>query len=83
MDTLLKVLTRPWTTYFLWLVSSEDQLRFGELKARMPAISSKVLTDHLRMLEGAGLIDREDKPTIFPLGPLCPDAAGGRIQGSP
>ena len=66
MDSLLQMLMGPWTTYILWLLSNEDQLRFGELKSRMPGISSKVLTDRLRMLEGAGLLHRDYKPTIPP-----------------
>jgi len=66
MDSLLKLMMGPWTTYLLWLLSSQGQLRFGELKAQMPGISSKVLTERLRMLEGAGLVDRDYKPTIPP-----------------
>ena len=66
MDSLLKLLMGPWTTYILWLLRSEGPKRFGELKAGMPGISSKVLTERLRMLEGAGLIHRDYKPTIPP-----------------
>ncbi|MCA8903207.1 MAG: helix-turn-helix transcriptional regulator [Hyphomonas sp.] len=66
MDSLLKLMMGPWTTYILWLLSNDPSLRFGELKAKMPGISSKVLTERLRMLEGAGLIDRDYKPTIPP-----------------
>ena len=66
MDSLLQMMMGPWTTYILWLLSNEDQLRFGELKAKMPGISSKVLTERLRMLEGSGLVNRDYKPTIPP-----------------
>ena len=66
MDSLLQTLMGPWTTFILWLLSNDDQLRFGELKAKMPGISSKVLTDRLRMLEGASLVHRDYKPTIPP-----------------
>lgn len=66
MDSLLKLLMGPWTTYILWLLRSQGPQRFGELKAGMPGISSKVLTERLRMLEGAGLIHRDYKPTVPP-----------------
>jgi DNA-binding HxlR family transcriptional regulator len=66
MDSLLQTMTGPWTSYILWLLSSQGTLRFGELKAKMPGISSKVLTERLRMLEGSSLVNRDYKPTIPP-----------------
>lgn len=66
MDSLLKLLMGPWTTFILWVLRSQGPKRFGELKASMPGISSKVLTERLRMLEGAGLIHRDYKPTVPP-----------------
>ncbi|WP_371310516.1 winged helix-turn-helix transcriptional regulator [Hyphomonas sp.] len=66
MDSLLKLLMGPWTTYILWVLKNDGPLRFGELKSRMAGISSKVLTDRLRMLEGAGLVHREYTPSIPP-----------------
>ncbi len=66
MDSILRTLTGPWTTYILWCLQSEGGLRFGALKAKMPAISSKVLTDRLRMLETTRLVHRDYKPTIPP-----------------
>ena len=80
MDSLLKVMMGPWTTYILWLLHSEGQLRFGELKAKMPGVSSKVLTERLRMLEGAGLIDRDYKPTIPPSVSYSLTARGGELK---
>jgi DNA-binding HxlR family transcriptional regulator len=44
----------------------EGPLRFGALKRQLEGISSKVLTDRLRMLEREGLIFRDHKPTIPP-----------------
>lgn len=66
MDRLLRVLTGPWTTYLLWVLTSNGPTRFGELKRRVPGISAKVLTDRLRMLEQAGVIDRAYEETIPP-----------------
>ena len=58
MDEILRLIMGPWTTYILWLLENEGELRFGELKKRMARISSKVLTERLRMLEEAGLVPR-------------------------
>lgn len=66
MDNILRMIMGPWATYILWLLRKEGPLRFGELKARMPKISSKVLTDKLRHLEASGLVHRDYKPTVPP-----------------
>ena len=66
MDGILRTLMGPWTTYILWLLQNEGGLRFGELKTRMPAISSKMLTERLRHLEATGLVHRDYRPTIPP-----------------
>lgn len=67
MDALLRLLMGPWTTYILWVLrSSNEPVRFGELKRRVPGISAKVLTERLRLLEGAQIIERRHLPTIPP-----------------
>ena len=66
LDTVLRQLMGPWTTYILWLLRSQGPQRFGALKVGMPGISSKVLTERLRQLEAAGLIHRDYRPTIPP-----------------
>ncbi|WP_374547026.1 winged helix-turn-helix transcriptional regulator [Rhodoblastus sp.] len=66
VDRLLNQISGPWTTYILWLLGQNAVLRFGELRAAMPGISPKVLTERLRRLEGDGLVSREQRPTIPP-----------------
>jgi DNA-binding HxlR family transcriptional regulator len=66
MDALLRLLMGPWTTYILWCLYSQGPHRFGELKRAIPDISAKVLTERLRMLEAAELVDRDYKPSIPP-----------------
>jgi DNA-binding HxlR family transcriptional regulator len=66
MDAVLKLLMGPWTTYIIWLLETQGPLRFGEIKTRMPAISSKVLTERLRHLEAARIVSRDYRPTIPP-----------------
>jgi DNA-binding HxlR family transcriptional regulator len=66
MDGLLRLLMGPWTTYIIWVLETQGTQRFGELKAHMPGISAKVLTERLRLLESAGLVTRDYRPTIPP-----------------
>jgi DNA-binding HxlR family transcriptional regulator len=80
MDALLRLLMGPWTTYIIWVLETEGTLRFGELKARMPGISSKVLTERLRLLENAGIISRTYKPTIPPAVSYALTARGHELK---
>lgn len=66
MDGLIRILMGPWTTYILWLLRSNGPQRFGQLKKQMPTISSKMLTERLRMLEDAQILHREQEATIPP-----------------
>ncbi|MAZ03781.1 MAG: transcriptional regulator [Sneathiella sp.] len=66
MESILGQIMGPWTPYILWLLSNENSLRFGEITARIPGISAKVLTDRLRKLEASGLVHRDYQPTVPP-----------------
>ena len=35
---LLNLLSGSWTTYILWLLQSNEEMRFGELKKQMPGL---------------------------------------------
>ena len=47
-----------WTSHVLWALVHEGPLRFGELKAQMPTITPKTLTERLRRLERDGFVTR-------------------------
>lgn len=66
MDSLLRLIMGQWTCYILWVLCSQGPLRFGALKRSIPGLSSKVLTERLRLLEEARIIYREHVPTIPP-----------------
>jgi DNA-binding HxlR family transcriptional regulator len=66
MDAILKLLMGPWTTYILWVLRNDGPTRFGALKRKVAGISAKILTERLRLLEEAGVIERHYKPTIPP-----------------
>jgi len=66
MDSILRLLMGPWTTYILWVLSDGGPQRFGALKRAVPGISTRVLTERLRMLQAAGVIWRDQSQTIPP-----------------
>ncbi len=63
---LLAILARPWTMHILWTLSTEGPTRFGELCRQVEGISSRILTERLRILEQRGFVYRDYKPTIPP-----------------
>jgi len=66
MAGLLEVLTRPWTMHILWALSTNGPTRFGALRRQIDGISSRVLTERLRLLEQKEFIYRDYEPTIPP-----------------
>jgi DNA-binding HxlR family transcriptional regulator len=63
---MLELITRPWMMHVLWSLSHNGPMRFGVLKKQVTGISSRVLTERLRMLENAGFVFRHYEPTIPP-----------------
>jgi DNA-binding HxlR family transcriptional regulator len=63
---LLGILSSPWTMLLLHRLHMEGPMRFGELKRRLGKISTKTLTERLRMLEAEGWITRDYVPTVPP-----------------
>ena len=63
---LLDILSSRWTMLLLHRLHTQGPLRFGELKRRLGAISTKTLTERLRLLEAEGWVTRDYKPTVPP-----------------
>ncbi|TXB71332.1 helix-turn-helix transcriptional regulator [Paracoccus aurantiacus] len=66
VERLLGVVSGQWTAYLLWVLHQNGPQRFGALQKLIPGISTKVLTERLRMLEASGLLLREQAATIPP-----------------
>lgn len=62
---LLQIIGGKWKPIILYCLRSETR-RFGEISARIPSISRKVLTEQLKELENDGLILREQFNEIPP-----------------
>ena len=57
MLTVVQVLTRRWAIPIVVALSTGPE-RFGALQRRVTGIAHKVLTEHLRLLERAGVVER-------------------------
>jgi DNA-binding HxlR family transcriptional regulator len=66
LEKLLSQISGHWTLYILWTLDTSGSLRFGELRRKVDGISTKVLTERLRMLESIGIVHRDYEPTIPP-----------------
>lgn len=63
--TTIGLIGGRWKSIILYLLSDHTR-RFGEISARMPSVSRKVLTEQLKELEADGLIRREQFKEIPP-----------------
>jgi DNA-binding HxlR family transcriptional regulator len=61
----MRLLGGAWTPNLIWYLSCGPR-RFGELRADIPRISSKVLSDRLRALEEKGVVHRRVVATSPP-----------------
>ena len=66
LHKLLSLLSGAWTLNILYELHSQGPTRFGVLKRRLGAISTRTLTERLRMLEQEGLVLRHYEPTVPP-----------------
>jgi DNA-binding HxlR family transcriptional regulator len=65
VQATIAVLAGKWKVQIFWHLSF-GRLRFAELRKKLPKISEKVLTEHLRQLERDGVIVREVTRSIPP-----------------
>jgi DNA-binding HxlR family transcriptional regulator len=59
IDAALDVVSGKWKGLILWELHAHRIRRFAELRRALPGVSEKMLTQHLREMEGDRLIHRE------------------------
>ncbi len=65
VQAAIQVLAGKWKVQIFWHLSF-GKLRFAELRKKVPRISEKVLTEHLRQLEKDGVINRHVTKSVPP-----------------
>lgn len=65
LSECMAILGGAWTPNVIWYLSGGPR-RFSELRADIPTISAKVLTQRLRELEDKGAVTRTVMPTSPP-----------------
>src|SRR5689334_23901826 len=68
-----------WKPIILFHLGTGDK-RYSELKRAIPAVTEKVLIQHLKQLEGDNLIVRESRPVVPPFVTYRLSAAGKGLQ---
>ena len=63
VDAAMSVIEGKWKAVVICKIGHNGKMRFNELIKEIPSISSKVLTNQLRELEGDGIIQREASAT--------------------
>jgi len=63
---ILSRFTNKWGLLILLLLHEREVVRFNELSKCLPDISSKVLSETLKILEADGLVNRTVHPTVPP-----------------
>ncbi|MFG2718785.1 winged helix-turn-helix transcriptional regulator [Streptomyces sp. NPDC048416] len=59
IDAAIDVVGGKWKVLILWALAGGPS-RFGELRRGIPGVTEKVLTSHLRELEGDRIVVREE-----------------------
>jgi DNA-binding HxlR family transcriptional regulator len=65
LEAALAVVGGKWKVLILWPLCSGPR-RFGELRRQIPGISEKMLIQHLKEMEGDGIVTRKDYREVPP-----------------
>lgn len=61
LEDVLSLLAGAWTTQILWFLRAGPR-RYGDLRRDLGRVTTKVLTQRLRVMERHGMIDRNVLP---------------------
>ena len=62
----LSVIGGKWKLLMLYLLSTNEVLRYGELKRELPGITHKMMSQQLKELEAEHLINRQEYAQVPP-----------------
>ncbi len=65
VQATINAMSGKWKVQIIWHLSF-GELRFGELRKKLPGVSEKVQAEQLRTLEADGIIERRVTATVPP-----------------
>ncbi|EEX93940.1 HxlR family transcriptional regulator [Vibrio orientalis CIP 102891 = ATCC 33934] len=63
-DRYLTLISTKWTAHIVWLLGLHDEMRFGQIQKQLALVSSKVLSERLKLLAGEGFVWRRQEETV-------------------
>ena len=66
IEPVVELVFGRWTSHVLWTLGNKGRMRFMDLRAHIPAVTPKVLTERLRQLERNGFVRRTYYPEMPP-----------------
>jgi DNA-binding HxlR family transcriptional regulator len=66
LEGIITVISKKWAILLITILGHHEKLRFNDLMNILEGISPKTLTDLLKELQKAGLVERESFPEIPP-----------------
>lgn len=67
IELTLEIISGKWKALILWNLGNHEIIRFNEFRRLIPEITQKVLTEQLRSLEEAGLVNRKVYNQVPPM----------------
>ncbi|PKG55013.1 transcriptional regulator [Shewanella sp. Choline-02u-19] len=64
VDKYLTLISTKWTAHIVWLLGQQEEMRFGQIRKQLALVSSKVLTERLKLLREHGFVWRKQEDTI-------------------
>lgn len=65
VDKYLALISTKWTAHIVWLLGQQEEMRFGQIRKQLALVSSKVLTERLKLLSEHGFVWRKQQDTIL------------------
>ncbi|PKG75579.1 transcriptional regulator [Shewanella sp. GutCb] len=63
-DKYLTIISTKWTAHIVWVIGQHNEIRFGQIQKQLALVSSKVLSERLRILKKEGFISRRPEETV-------------------
>jgi DNA-binding HxlR family transcriptional regulator len=60
LEKAFEVFAGRWKPAIIYHLRSDERLRFGELRRKLPEVSQRILTSNLRQMERDGIIQRDE-----------------------